>query len=180
MTLNERHNDTDIVRRVADGDEKAFTELFYTYYNRLGSFVQTLTRNREVTEEIVQEVFTKIWIDRKSLPEVKRFDSYLFVVCRNHALNHIRRIVTERGKAEAYLAEMETIQPAFESKYRKDQYDLIDQAVKLLPSRQQQVFALRRQGFKNPEISEKMHLTVDSVKKYQHLAIKFISEFVKK
>jgi len=179
MALNKLDNDTDIVKRVANGDEQAFAKLFYTYFNRIGAFVQGLTQNHEVTEEIVQEVFAKIWVDRESLKQVKRFDAYLFIICRNHTLNHIRRIVAERTRKEAYLSEVETIQEVVEIKNTSDQYELIDQAVKLLPPQQQQVFTLRRQGLKNPEISERMNLSIESVKKYQHLAVKFISEFVK-
>src|SRR5690606_30203537 len=73
MALNKLDNETDIVKRVANGDEKAFAKLFYTYYNQIGGFIQGLTQDPEVTEEIVQEVFTKIWIDRQSLCKVKRF-----------------------------------------------------------------------------------------------------------
>lgn len=179
MALIKLQNETDLVKRVANGDEKAFAKLFYAYYNQIGEFVQGLTQDHEVTEEIVQEVFTKIWIDRESLRQVKRFNAYLFIICRNHTLNHIRRIVAERSKKEAYLSEVETIQQIVEIKGTSDQYELIDQAVKLLPPQQQQVFTLRRQGLKNPEISERMNLSIESVKKYQHLAVKFISEFVK-
>lgn len=180
MALNKLYNETDLLNRVANGDEKAFAKLFYTYYNQLGEFVHGLTQDHEVTEEIVQEVFTKIWMDRESLRQVRRFDSYLFILCRNHTLNHIRQLVAERDKKEAYLSEVNTVQQAVELKSTRDRYELIDQAVKLLPPQQQKVFVLRRQGLKNPEISEQMNLSIESVKKYQHLAVKFISEFVKK
>jgi len=179
MALNKLYNETDILNRVAYGDEKAFAKLFYAYYNQIGEFVQGLTQDHEVTAEIVQEVFTKIWIDRHALRQVKRFDAYLFIISRNHTLNHIRRIVAERDKKEAYLSEIESMQQVVETKSTSDRYELIDQAVKLLPPQQQQVFTLRRQGLKNPEISEQMNLSIESVKKYQHLAVKFISEFVK-
>lgn len=179
MALNRLYNETDILKKVANGEEKAFAKLFYTYYNQIGEFIQGLTQDHEVTEEIVQEVFTKIWIDRKALRQVKRFDAYLFILCRNHTLNHIRKLVAERGKKEAYLSEVDTVQQAVEIKTTRDRYELIDQAVRLLPPQQQKVFVLRRQGLKNPEISQQMNLSIESVKKYQHLAVKFISEFVK-
>lgn len=179
MALNKLYNEPEILRKVANGDEKAFAELFHNYCNQIGSFIQGLTQDHQATEEIVQEVFTGIWMDRTSLNEVRNFDAYLFIRCRNHTLNHIRRVVSERDRKEAYLSEIGTMQQDEEVNISQDQYELIDQAIKLLPPQQQKVFVLRRQGLKNPEISEQMNLSIESVKKYQHLAVKFVSEFVK-
>src|SRR5690606_38966579 len=124
-------------------------------------------------------VFTKIWIGRESLRRVSNFAGYLFIICRNQTLNHIRQIVAERNKKEIYLSEVDTIQTGFEINASCDRYELIDEAVRLLPPQQQKVFVLKRQGLKNPEISEEMNLSIESVKKYQHLALKFVSDFVK-
>ncbi len=179
MALNKLQDETEVLNRVAKGDEKAFAKLFYAYYNQLGEFVQGLTQDHEITREIIQEVFEKIWIERETLPSIQKFDAYLFIVCRNHTLNHIRRMVAERGKKEAYLLEVDTTLEKMDAKQSPDLHDLVDQAVKQLPPQQKKVFVLRQQGLKNLEISRQMNLSIESVKKYQHLAVKFISEFVK-
>ena len=94
MALHRLHNETEILAGIARGDEGAFTELFYAYYNQLGEFVYSLVRDKEATAEIMQEIFTKIWINRASLPAVRNFDAYLFISCRNHTLNHIRQLIS--------------------------------------------------------------------------------------
>ncbi|MGK6350041.1 sigma-70 family RNA polymerase sigma factor [Parapedobacter sp. DT-150] len=179
MALHRLPNEAELLTRIARGDERAFAQVFHAYYNQIGAFVQTLTQDIDVTGEIVQEVFAKVWINRGSLPQVRTFDAYLFILCRNHALNHIRRMTTERGNRQAYLSEVDAPQEEMDIKGTGDHHELVDRAVQLLPPQQQKVFVLRRQGLKNLEISRRMNLSVESVKKYQYLAIKAISEFVR-
>lgn len=178
MALQKIPNEAELLEKIANGDEHAFAELFYAYYNQIGEFVQLLTNSLSVTEEIVQDIFTKIWMDRAALISINRFDAYLFILCRNHTLNHIRRMATERRKQEEFLRQVEADAEAVDHE-KEDYFQLLDRAVELLPPQQQKVFALRRNGFKNPEIAQQMQLSIESVKKYQHLAMKFITEFVK-
>jgi len=179
MALYKLHNESELLNLIATGDEHAFAILFQAYYNQIGEFVQLLTHNMEITEEIVQEVFTKIWINRQSLSQINRFDAYLFILCRNHTLNHIRKLVAERSKQEEYVRVAEKVDKVVDADESKDYHGLIEKAVRLLPAQQQQVFVLRQQGFKNPEISQQMNLSIESVKKYQYLAMRFIRKFVK-
>lgn len=178
MALRRKPNEAELLKKITGGDEQAFSELFYAYYNQIGEFVQLLTNSIAVTEEILQDVFTKIWLDRAALPQISRFDAYLFILCRNHTLNHIRKIAAERRKQEEFLRQVETDAGAVDHE-DVDYSKLVDRAVELLPPQQQKVFALRRNGFKNPEIAQQMRLSIESVKKYQHLAMKFVTEFVK-
>jgi RNA polymerase sigma-70 factor (family 1) len=179
MAMVKLHDEAAILHRIAIGNERAFGDLFRAYFNQIGEFVQLFTHDLEVTEEIVQEVFTKIWINRESLPLIENFDAYLFILCRNHTLNHIRKQAMARKIHAAYIHEADNMVEILDDEDGGDPYDLLERAVQLLPPQQQKVFTLRRQGVKNPEISRRMSLSVESVKKYQHLAMKFISDFVK-
>ncbi len=179
MALHRLYHEAALLDDVAKGDERAFAELFHAYYNQLGEFVHSFTRDTEAAAEIVQEVFEKVWINRESLPLVKSFDAYLFILCRNHTLNHVRRQVAERKNYAAYLRETDSAEEMAEATVQWDTHELVERAVQLLPPQQQKVFILRQKGLKNPEISRQMNLSVESVKKYQHLAMKFISEFVR-
>jgi len=178
MALQRKPNEAELLERIARGEELAFSELFYAYYNQVSEFVQLLTHSEVITAEIVQDVFTKIWVDRASLVTIRRFDAYLFVLTRNHTLNHIRRVAAERKRKDEYIRHVEADLNSRETE-REAYFQLIDRAVQLLPPQQQKVFALRRRGIKNPEIAQQMQLSIESVKKYQHLAMKFIVEFVK-
>lgn len=178
MALHRLNNEEEVLAGVAGGDEMAFTKLFHAYHVQIGEFVQLLTHDLDSTAEIVQEVFAKVWINRESLPMVNRFDSYLFILCRNHTLNYIRKRAAERKKHEVYLLEVDETLELMPEDTPYDSHELVERAVQLLPPQQQRVFILRQQGMKNPEISQLMNLSLESVKKYQHLAIKSIKNFV--
>jgi len=180
MALTPLPNEPELLQKVASGCTVSFTKLFYGYVGQLSGFVQTLTHSTALTEEIVQEVFTKIWIKREGLIAVQRFDSYLFILTRNHTLTVIRKANKERIQLEGFKYEMEELElPKAFKEPEPDNELLIECAIALLPQRQQQVFALRREGFKNPEIALKLDISNPSVIKYQQLALKALSKFAK-
>ncbi len=136
-----------------------------------------------MTEEIVQDVFVKVWLNREVLLKVDNFTSYLFILTRNYTLNCIRKLVRDRKQQEQYdkeilTEELNADEP--EGQFTDGEYQsMIDRAIAQLPPQQQKVFILRQKGFKNPEIAKQMNISTDSVKKYQQWALKSVSEFVK-
>lgn len=165
---------------MAKGNEKAFVELFYAYHNQLGEYVLMLTASEDIAQEIVQDIFVKIWMNRDNLAELGNFSSWLFILTRNYTLNCIRRESSERKKKKAF--ELYAIRgddgensPAIPAGYEQ----VIDRAVAQLPPQQQKVFTLKQAGHKNHEIAAQLGISPESVKKYQQLAIRAISDFVK-
>ncbi len=75
--------------------------VFDEYHQQLAAFVFTITHSRELTEEIIRDVFLKIWEDRNTASGLKNFTAYLFIVTRNHTLNAIRKLTQVRKKQEA-------------------------------------------------------------------------------
>ncbi len=165
------------------GNEKAFAELFYAYHNQLGEYVLLLTNSEEMMEEIVQDVFVKVWLNREVLLKIDKFTAYLFILTRNYTLNCIRKLVKDRKQQEQYGKELLTAEldpEEAEGQFTDAEYQsMIDRAVAQLPPQQQKVFILRQQGLKNPEIAKQMNISTDSVKKYQQWALKSVAEFVK-
>lgn len=170
--------DYGILLSIAQDDERAYTGLFHAYHQQLGSFVFSVTRSKELTEEIIQDVFVKIWEDRKALPSVKNFSAYLFIITRNHTLNTIRKIDLQKKKeatVNQYYAIMEEAQPAPAENY----YALLENAVDQLPIQQKKVYLLKRQGLKNADVAFQMDISVNSVKKYQQWAMQAIARIIK-
>jgi RNA polymerase sigma-70 factor (family 1) len=183
MAIRPVHHEHELLSRVVLGEEKAFSELFYAYHNQLGEYVLLLTGSAEMTEEIVQDVFVKVWMNREALLKIDRFTAYLFILTRNYTLNCIRKVSKEQKQRVQYGDEM--LANEFDSEMQEplfadpDYLRLIDRAVAQLPPQQQRVFRLRQEGLKNPEIAKQMQISTDSVKKYKQWALKAVSEFVK-
>jgi RNA polymerase sigma-70 factor (family 1) len=172
-------DERELLKRVSAGDETAFTVLFNTYYPLLSTHVFRITRSLPETEEIIQDVFFKIWMSRESLLFVEQFKPYLWVIAKNRALNALKKMARERNNQETW----------YRSEFRSEAdstdphliyHSLIDEAIGKLPPQQQKVFLLsRRERLKQAEIAAEMGLTISTVKKYIQLATEFISNYIK-
>lgn len=176
-------NERELLDKIAGGDEQAFTALFEHYYHALGSHLFKLTRSMQTAEEIVQDVFLKIWIAREALLEVRDFKAYLFIASKNHAINAIKKAAREQEKQQAFEANTRlTIVREEEStgEIEDQYYSLLDKAIDKLPQQQQKVFILsRRRRMKYEEIAREMNISKESVKKYMQHATRSISDYVR-
>src|SRR6185312_11580867 len=73
------------------GDESAFRILFDEHWQNIYGVAFMLTKSVPMAEDMVQEIFLKIWMKKEQLPEVKNFRNYLFIVARNHIFNELKR-----------------------------------------------------------------------------------------
>ncbi len=168
-----------LLRQVAMGDESAFTQLMHQYTNLLASHIFRLTHHREQTEEIVQDVFLRIWQTRESLAAVKNFRTYLYVVSRNKALNALRSMIRERNRQRQWEQTELPIQEDEAGEEKEKQFSLLEEAIAQLPAQQQKAWLLsRREGLKYREIAKEMGLSEETVKKYIQYGSQAITRYV--
>ncbi len=169
-----------LLDRVARGEEAAFALLFNAYHQRLGAYVHRFTESLPATQEIVQDVFVKIWIRRDTLAEIKSFDAYLFMAARNHVLNYLRRQARERARKKELIAILPGRQQKDDPSRDEQEYlTLLDQAINQLPPQQKNVYILHRhQGLSHVEIAGRLHLSVETVKKHMSLALRSIRDYL--
>ncbi|MBC8984944.1 sigma-70 family RNA polymerase sigma factor [Pedobacter sp. N36a] len=179
MSLNSIPNDVFLLRRVAAGDEDAFSKLFDDYQQQVSGFVFSIIGDKELTQEIVQDIFIKVWQKKEELLEIQKFDAYLFVLSKNYTLNCIRKIQREQQKATEYNTLFPNTGEEQSEIDKEDYLQVIEKATVQLPPQQQRVFRLRMEGLKNHEIAAQLMISPDSVKKYQQLALKSVTTFVK-
>lgn len=175
-------NEAELLEKVAEGDEKAFASLFYGYHNQLAEFVLALTGSNELTEEIIQDVFLKVWEMRVSLTSVEQFTGWLFILSRNYTLNGIRKMNADFKKRSEYEKHMffSNVSAEFENNIPSEYFDLVKRAIEQLPGQQRRVFSLRHEeGLSYAEIAEVMNISKESVKKYLQIAFKAVCNFIK-
>lgn len=172
-------NEKALLMQVAEGDEQAFCELFNLYHQQLCNHIFRLTDSVELAEEIVSDVYLKIWMNHEVLTSVQNFRAYLYVVSKNHALNCLKKLIKERKlkqKWEEDNQESETDESSF-SGY----YGLLDEAIDHLAPQQKKAYLLsRHERLKYSEIAEQMDISRETVKKYLQLAVISITEYVQK
>jgi RNA polymerase sigma-70 factor (family 1) len=170
-------SEKELLLKVASGDEHAFSVLFNTHHQLLGTHIFRITESAELAEEVVQDVFLKIWMSRETLTNVQNFKAYLFVVSKNHALNCLRKVAKQRQhqkaiEQNALVISSENNDPQF--------YSLLDEAINHLPPQQQKVYLLSRHNrLKYQEIASQMGLSRETVKKYLQGATHSITSFMR-
>jgi RNA polymerase sigma-70 factor (family 1) len=174
------NNERELLLLITQGDENAFRELMFAYQPLLLTYVYRLTRSESHAEEIVQDVFLKVWMGREALDVVQNFRNYLFIICRNYALDQLRKIVRERELALEWENEQEHKQTVTDTETDEFIFTLLDEAVNQLPPQQQKVYLMaRRQGLSHADIARQTGLSVLTVKKYMKLAIASVTDYIK-
>ena len=172
-------SDSDQLIMVAAGNEMAFKQLFLKYHQQLGAHIFRITNSMDLAEEIVQDVFLKIWINRDALSGVHNFKAYLFVISKNHTLNCLRKLSRERHHLniceEKYMMSLTA-----DSEDSNSYHTILDQAIDRLPPQQQRVYLLsRHERLRYAEVANRMNISHESVKKYLSIANASIIAFLK-
>lgn len=152
--------------RIAEGDERAFRILFEQYRERLFTFVWQLCHSAAEAEEVVQDIFLRLWENRAKLGQVDFPRKYMYVMARNRTFDLLVKIAKDRELVREVWVHLSQAANDTENLLQAaESQQLILEAVALLPERKQTIFRLSRQkGLSHQEIAQQMGLSVQTVK----------------
>jgi RNA polymerase sigma-70 factor, ECF subfamily len=172
LKRNDHILEADLIVSLREGDMKAFSELFDRYAKRLYHFAIGYLKSVEESEEIVQEVFLKIWNNREELSLLKSFEAYLFTIAKNGILNTIRKSKSEQAYLNyAKLHPGKNILLDEELDFKELEIAYKQSIDKLSPKRKEIYILSREQSLSNAEIAEKMNISVKTVENQMTSAI---------
>lgn len=164
---------------IAEGDEAAFRQLFVRWHQVLAGYVFRITESNELTEEIVQDVFMKVWTVREKMTEVGNFKYYLLAMSRNRAFDVLKKLLREREQQRAWEKDYEA-SVSEEDELESARLTLIRRAIDRLPPRRKEVFLLsREEKLSYKDIAARLDISTESVKTHLKLASSSISNFVR-
>jgi RNA polymerase sigma-70 factor (family 1) len=169
-------NEKVLLTLVAAGDEQAFKDLFNHYGHHLGSYICRLVGSFEASQEIIQDVFLKVWLQRSQLPMVQHFEGWLFIIAKNYTLNYLHKQAREASKRNQFEKDISSQPAIIDVDENPNPYmDRLEKVVEKLPSQQRKVYLLsRRHGLKLNLIAEKLGISEATVKKHQARALQAI------
>lgn len=166
----------EVMRAISRGDKMAFEELFREWYVRLCLYAESIIKDRDMAEDLVQNIFCSLWEKRQGLHIRESVKSYLYRSVYNATLNALKH---EKVKL-AFLKFLQKHSKNEESsEYWEDEkrqstiVQEIDQAVENLPGQCREIFILSRfAGKKSYEIAESLHISVRTVETQLYRAMK--------
>lgn len=167
--------DAELVRRIRAGDERALEVVFRTHFAGMASFVQRFVRSADLAEELVQDVFLKLWSKREQLAEIETLRTYLFRAARNTALNYLRRAKLERKWREEQVVDDDppTTFAADDETVEQEVAAAVMEAINRLPPRCREIFLLSRDGgLTYAEIARSLEISVKTVETQMGRALK--------
>ncbi|MCF0054864.1 RNA polymerase sigma factor [Dyadobacter sp. CY356] len=168
MLIQTLHSEKELLVLASQADQGAFTALFHMYKNKLYAYVLWLTESEMLAEDIVQDVFMKLWNDHESLSSIDNFGSYLFRMSKNQVINHFKRMAHET----LILAELFHQNPVGHNETQemvalKEAEKILGDILEKLPPQQKAVYYLsREEGRTHDEIANLLKISPNTVKNH--------------
>jgi len=162
------HNEKELLLLVSEGDQSAYQFLFHHYWDAIYSTALMFTKSPELSEDLSQDIFARIWLKREKLAEVEQFDGYLFITARNLIFDHLRKKVFSGGYDDYFQEYFRDAALSPDQKLEFKEFEKsVQQAIEELPAQQQAAFRLSRfQGLSHEEIARQMGISKATVKSY--------------
>lgn len=170
------------ISQIVKGDQKKFRQLMELTSDDLLCFAIGFLKNKEVAEEIVSDVYVKIWNNRTQLESILNLKSYLFICVRNGCLSYLRKVKNEKIISIDSVSEFQFVQVEGPENdlIEKEKIEQIYAAIETLPCKCKMAFTLAKiSGLKYKEIAEVLGITEKTVNNHLVLAVKKITETLK-
>ena len=169
--------DSDLVERMRDGDKEAFEAIFDRYYDLLHTFAKQILKDSFAAEDIIQNVFIKVWIRKERINSKLSLRSYLLVATRNELFDYMRRRynLLRSDINDGLLDVADTDPDAGEYLLHRERAGFIDAAMRSMPDKRREIFSMRYdRNMTNAEIARALNLSIRTVEKHVDLSIKQI------
>lgn len=173
-------DENDLLARIAEGDEKAFAPVFHHYRRKIYSYAYHLCGNSAQADELVQDVFMKVWMHREKLPHILRFDNWLFTIARNQVFDMLKNMAKESALRREMAGLPEPGANLVEDiVLTRENEEQLQRALDQLSPRQKLIFTLsRHQGMKHEEIASHLHISRHTVKTHLVQALRTLRDIL--
>lgn len=169
-----------LIKKLASGSEKAFYSLYGKYFKQIYSFVLDYVKSPDLTQDLCQEIFIKIWNDRANMLDVKYFKAYLFTIARNHTLNNLRKAANSRAAMQEVFSHYPVNEKTTENEVQMKEYQHhLQETLNSLTPTARRVFKLCREEQKTyDEVAKEMGVSRNAIKKHMVQTMKTLKALV--
>lgn len=171
-------SEKELLHLIGHSDQKAFNALFEKYRGRLFAYLFKIIKSKETAEEIVLDVFLKIWVGRSILQEIDHFEAFIFRIARNKALDFLR--MAQKSKLYQLelwqkMQELSSADAADTQSILADTTLAIRDAISMLSPQRRKVFQLSREhDLTYEQIAERLQISTHTVRNHIAASLQFI------
>jgi len=165
-----------LIDMLIEGRKSAFEQLYHSYSNRVFNLSFFLLKDTGWSEDVVQDVFVKLWENRSGLQRDQNLWTYLYVMTKRQALNKLRSVKRSNACFERLWTQISEVEDNLhDTVVAKELKENIKKLLRLLPRQQRTVFSLSRlEGFSHREIAERLNISPNTVKNHIVQAAKYL------
>lgn len=177
------YSDNELLVFLRDGDKLAFAEFYNRYHKPIYRYLISLVKVPEIAEDLVHEIFLKLWDIRQKLEIKENFKGYLFWMCHNKAADTTKKIAGERMLKDQlllhYYQTLTTVEThTLEQLQRYD--NLIEEALNSLSPQRRKVYELcKKQGKSYQEAANELQISTHTVKEHMSYALSALRDFLR-
>jgi RNA polymerase sigma-70 factor (family 1) len=170
------------LEKLKDGDLASFNEIYFQYSPKIYVRLIKLVKDQVVAEEILQDVFTKVWVNRAKIDPTKGFVSFLNHISDNLAIDFFRKVQRDKSlQLELWVSAVELYYHTEEHIYLKDTQDILAKAIDSLSPKRKEILILNKFQEKSyKEIAQELGISVSTVSNQLVSALKDIKEYIQK
>ncbi|GAB2769673.1 RNA polymerase sigma-70 factor [Rhabdobacter roseus] len=168
-------SEQELIAALQNGDQRAFTTIYKTYWYRMFLVAYRKLQHREIAEELIQDIFTRLWKERATM-KITQLDAYLFSAVRYEIIDHIR----SKGPVNAYVEYYQAFSPLVDRNTEhtiayNDLIETLDKGMDFLPEKSKLIFRLSRlENWPVPQIAQHVNLSEKAVEYHLTKASKAI------
>lgn len=175
-------NEKDLLSQIAEGNEPAFRIFYDLYWEKLYNYLMSIIKSREITEEIVIDIFLKLWTGREFLQNIQHLDGFLRKVAYNKAMDffkiasrdaQLKRVIADKMVNEASIGADHLL-------LDNESRNILHQAIQQLSPQRRLIFTLsREEGLTHDQIARQLNLSRNTVRNSMAEALKTIRHYLK-
>jgi len=176
------HTEKELVKKLKEGDSFAFEVLFYKYRNKTKGFALKIVPAQIDPEEIVQEVFVRVWLKKDAIDPEKDFQSYLFSIAKNLVLDHLKSAVNRKlyFVGEHFHQDL-LVDDGLEASISEETEEKLQKLINEIPERRREIFRLSRfEGLSYKQIAERLNISENTVDSQIRNALAFLRKEFRK
>jgi RNA polymerase sigma-70 factor (family 1) len=173
----------ELLAQIAAGDEESFKTLFSNYNERLFNYISKIIKSPEVAEEVVMDVFLKIWLGKEMITQIENFDAFLFRVAHNKSIDFLRSVSRDPVFRDMLWEEIQLSgsDQADASILRKEFQVKLREAISLLSPQRRKAYQLSRdEEMSHEQIAQHLGLSKNTINNHIVEAQRFIRSYLAK